>query len=66
MFRSGVWVDFALPLLAVQIHEFAAEFESIDFKSKTSTDATLEEQADDPEVSSGDEPNPTNDEPEAV
>jgi CHASE2 domain-containing sensor protein len=32
MFRSGVWLDFALPLLAVQIHEFAAEFEAI--KSK--------------------------------
>ncbi|MCZ6854168.1 MAG: CHASE2 domain-containing protein [Gammaproteobacteria bacterium] len=28
MFRSGVWIDFALPLLAVQLHEFAAEFES--------------------------------------
>jgi hypothetical protein len=66
MFRSGVWVDFALPLLAVQIHEFAAEFESIDFKSKKPTDATLEEHADDPEVASGDGPEPTNDEPEAV
>jgi len=34
MFRSGVWVDFALPLLAVQLHEFAAEFESIDVRSR--------------------------------
>jgi hypothetical protein len=29
MFASGVWVDFALPLVAVQLREFASEFESI-------------------------------------
>lgn len=34
MFRYGVWVDFALPLLAVQLHEFTAEFESIEKKRK--------------------------------
>lgn len=28
-FRSGVWLDFAVPLLAVQLHEFVAEIENI-------------------------------------
>ena len=34
MFRSGVWIDFALPLVAVQLHEFAAEFESVERPSQ--------------------------------
>lgn len=27
LFQSGVWVDFALPLFAVQVHQIASEFE---------------------------------------
>lgn len=34
LFRSGVWVDFALPLFAVQVHQIASEFEESRAASK--------------------------------
>jgi hypothetical protein len=28
-FRTGVWLDFAIPLMAVQVQQFAAEFKEL-------------------------------------
>ncbi len=32
-FRTGVWLDFAIPLMAVQLHQIAAEFKELKKKS---------------------------------
>jgi len=67
MFRFGVWVDFALPLVAVQLHEFAAEFESIDPKSRKRARKKAEaEQAASDDASESVEAATTNDSDAAV
>ena len=65
MFRSGVWVDFALPLLVVQIHEFVAEFGAIDLRLREPTNSKLAAQQGESAESAA-EPVATNDDNGAV